>query len=238
MPSLLYGIVSYALFLATFLYLIAFVGDFYVPKILSSAATTPPFVALLINLGLITLFGLQHSIMARSGFKSAIEKIIPTHLERSTYVAISSLVLILLMWAWQPIDGVVWYIQSSIGQILMWVLFSLGWALVFIATFLTDHFDLFGLRQVWLNFVKRTYTHVPFTDVLFYRWIRHPMMLGIILAIWCLPSMTVGHAVFSVGMTVYILIGIYFEERSLARALGQDYVTYQQRTKKILPKLY
>ena len=236
--TLIYGVVSYLLFFAVFLYLIAFVGDLFVPKTLSSETSRDMPSALLINLALILLWGVQHTIMARDWFKAAIAPVIPHHIERSTYVLASTGVLALLMYAWQPIDGIIWQVDQILGIQVLWLLFGLGWALVLLSTFLTDHFDLFGLRQTWLRFTKKHYTSVGFTERWFYRWIRHPMMLGLLMAFWAIPVMTMGHLVFSIGMTVYVLLGIFFEERGLATSIGADYVDYQKRTARMIPKIY
>lgn len=235
---MLYGLVTYLLFFAVFLYLIAFVGDIIVPQSVSSEARMDAPLALLINLGLIILWGVQHTVMARDGFKQKIAPIIPQPIERSTYVLASTLVLALLMYAWQPIDGVIWQVETPLAASLLWGVFGIGWVLVLLSTFLTDHFDLFGLRQTWLHLVKKTYTPVNFTESLLYQWIRHPMMLGLLLAFWAIPVMTAGHLVFSLGMTVYILMGIHFEEKGLAASIGADYTEYQKRTARIIPKIY
>jgi len=235
---MVYGVVSYLLFFGVFLYLIAFVGGILVPKTLTSEAGIHGPLALLINLGLIILWGVQHTVMARDWFKEAIAHIVPHHTERSTYVLASTLILVLLMYAWQPIDGIIWQVENPLGIKILWSIFGIGWVLVLLSTFLTDHFDLFGLRQTWLHFVKKTYTSVNFTESLFYQWIRHPMMLGLLLAFWAIPVMTAGHLVFSLGMTVYILMGIHFEEQGLAASIGTDYTEYQKRTARIIPKIY
>jgi len=235
---MVYGVVSYLLFFGVFLYLIAFVGGILVPKTLTSEAGIHGPLALLINLGLIILWGVQHTVMARDWFKEAIAHIVPHHTERSTYVLASTLILVLLMYAWQPIDGIIWQVQNPLGVKILWSVFGIGWVLVLLSTFLTDHFDLFGLRQTWLHFVKKTYTSVNFTESLLYRWIRHPMMLGLLLAFWAIPVTTAGHLVFSLGMTVYILMGIHFEEKGLAASIGADYTEYQKRTARIIPKIY
>lgn len=235
---MLYGVISYFLFFCVFVYLIAFVGDIFAPKTISSEAGMDARNAMMINLSLILLWGIQHSVMARSGFKNAIAKLVPHHTERSTYVLASSIVLAILMYYWQPMEGIIWQVENQLMQQALWALFGLGWVLVLLASFLTDHFDLFGLRQTWLYFVKKSYTSVEFSERLIYRWIRHPMMLGLLIAFWSIPVMTVGHLVFSIGMTVYVLAGIYFEEKGLAKSLGLQYVEYQQRTSKVIPKLY
>lgn len=235
---MLYGVVSYFLFFGVFLYLIAFVGDVFVPKRISSEAGMDATSALLINVGLLLLWGIQHSVMARSGFKEAIAKVIPQHIERSTYVLATVIVLAFLMYFWQPMEGVIWQVENPLWQGVIWGVFGLGWGLVLISSFLTDHFDLFGLRQTWIHFVKKSYTSVEFSERLIYRSIRHPMMLGLLFGFWAVPTMTVGHLVFSIGMSGYVLIGIYFEEKSLAKSIGSQYVEYQQRTSRLIPNVY
>ena len=235
---MLYGTASYLIFFGVFLYLIAFNAEILVPKTLSSAAGENVAIALLVNLALLLLWGVQHTVMARAWFKEKIAGIIPHHTERSTYVLASSVVLALLMYAWQPIEGAVWQVENLLLTYFLWGVFGLGWILVLISTFLTDHFDLFGLRHTWLHFIGKTYSSVGFTERLLYRWIRHPMMLGLLMAFWAVPSMSIGHLVFSIGMTVYTLLGIHFEEKGLAVALGADYVAYQQRTSRVIPKIY
>ncbi len=234
----LYGLLSYFLFFGAFVYLIAFVGDIYAPKTLSSKAVMDMGQALQIDIGLLLLWAVQHSFMARDGFKKAIEKMVPHHVERSTYVLVSTLVLAILMFYWQPIDGVIWQVETALYQMVIWGLFAFGWVLVLVSTFLTNHFDLFGLRQTWLHFVKKTYTDIRFTERLIYKWIRHPMMLGILIAFWAVPTMTMGHLVFSIGMSLYVVVGIYFEERAMVKTIGEPYEEYQKRTSKILPKIY
>ena len=235
---MLYSVVSYFLFFGTFVYFIGFVGDVFVPKSISSDVMTDATTALFINVGLMLMWGVQHSVMARSWFKEAIAHIVPHHTERSTYVLASAIVLAILMFYWQPMGGIIWQVSNPQVQQVLWSFFALGWVLIFVSTFLTDHFDLFGLRQGWLYFVKKTYTPVKFTEYLFYRWIRHPMMLGLLIAFWSIPTMTVGHLVFSIGMSIYVLVGIHFEEKGLAKEIGQNYQDYQQRTSKVIPKVY
>jgi len=235
---MLYGLICYFVFFGVFLYLIAFVGDIFVPKTVSSGIITDPTSALLINISLILLWGIQHSIMARSWFKKIIIKVVPAHTERSTYVLVSSLVLIIMMFYWQPMEGTIWHVSHQLGQQVLWGLFGLGWALVLLSTFLTNHFDLFGLRQSWLYFLKQSYTKVKFTERLFYSSIRHPMMLGLLIAFWAIPVMSMGHLVFALGMTIYILVGIYFEEKGLVELIGPQYEEYQGRTSRVIPNIY
>ncbi len=235
---MLYGIICYVLFFGTFLYFIAFVGGFYLPRHLSLEVARTTNSALLINIALIFFWGIQHSIMARSWFKNAIEKLVPHHVERSTYVLISAIVLAIIMYYWQPMGGIVWQVENTALKSVIWGVFAFGWVLILISTFLTDHFDLFGLRQTWLYFRKKDYTNVVFTKRWFYHWIRHPMMLGMLLVFWFVPVMTMTHLVFSIGMSLYVLIGIYFEEHALAKIHGQPYVEYQTETKKMIPRIY
>ena len=235
---MLYSVICYFVFFGVFLYLIAFVGDIFAPKTVSSAVTMDTSSALVINIGLMLLWGIQHTVMARSGFKQAISKVVPQHTERSTYVLLSSVVLIIMMYYWQPMEGTIWQVQNLLAQQILWVVFGLGWGLVLLSTFLTNHFDLFGLRQGWLHLQKQSYTSVVFTERLFYSSIRHPMMLGLLIAFWAAPVMTMGHLVFSLGMSFYIVVGIYFEEKGLAESIGPQYTDYQQRTSKVIPKIY
>ena len=238
---MLYGVVCYFCFFVVFVYLIAFVGDFYVPKTLSSKAQGPivsTTMAILINGSLLLLWGVQHSVMARSAFKNATLKWNPHHTQRSTYVLASSVVLVIMMYYWQPMEEVIWQVEHPLGQQILWGMFVMGWILVLLATFLTDHFDLFGLRHSWLYFRKKSYTSVEFTEQLLYRWIRHPMMLGLLIAFWAIPIMDLSHLVFSLGMSIYLFIGIHFEEKALAKSLGPQYQSYQQRTSRVIPKIY
>lgn len=232
---LIYGVVCYAVFFATFLYAIGFVGDFVVPKGMDSAPELPLLPALAIDLGLLGLFALQHSIMARPAFKRWWTKLVPEPAERSTYVLFSSLALILLFALWQPLGGVVWQVEHAVGQALLWAGFAFGWLLVLVSTFLINHFDLFGLRQVWLHFRGIDYTPLKFATPGPYRFVRHPLYLGWFFAFWCIPTMTVTHLVFAVMTTAYILIAIQLEERDLISALGEDYRAYRERVPMILP---
>lgn len=235
---MMYGVVSYFLFFLVLVYFMGFVGGFFVSRALSTEVLEYSPNALIINISLMLLWGVQHSIMARAWFKTMIASLVPHHVERSTYVLASAITLAVLMFYWQPMEGIIWQATNETVVMILWLIFGLGWILVLVSTFLTDHFDLFGLRHSWLYFIKRTYTPVKFTEYLFYRWVRHPMMLGLLLAFWSIPTMTVGHLVFSIGMTLYVLVGIHFEEKGLAKAIGQPYEDYQQRTKKIIPSIY
>ena len=247
---LLFGVIAYLVFLPTFLYLIAFVGNlqttalveslpalaWLVPHSIDAGRETGPVVlAVVVNLGLIAVFGLQHSVMARSGFKAWLTRVLPKPAERSVYVMIANLVLILLFWQWRPLPATVWSVESGIGQMVLWAIFTAGFGLVFVSSYLIDHFDLFGLRQVWARFRGREPEPPRFVTPLFYRVVRHPLYLGFLLAFWATPVMSAGHLLFAAGMTAYILIGIHFEERDLLYYLGDDYRAYQGRVPMLLP---
>jgi len=230
----LYGIASYAVFFATFLYAVGFIGNFGVPKTLDSPRDVGLGNALAIDLGLLALFAVQHSVMARPAFKRWWTRIIPPAAERSTYVLFSSLALILLFYGWQPLGGSIWTITASAGVTTMYALFAAGWALLLYVTFLIDHFDLFGLRQVWLELRGRPYTPVPFVTPWLYRQVRHPLYIGWLTIVWATPAMTVSHLVFAGMCTAYILVAIRFEERDLVR-FHPEYAEYQRRVPMLLP---
>lgn len=234
--SFIYGMAAYIIFLGSFLYAIAFVGDFWVAKTINSGPEAESlFQGLLINAGLLSLFAVQHSVMARRGFKEWWTGIIPKHLERSTYVLISSLILILLFWQWRPLPDVIWSVESGLGYYLLTGLFWLGWGIVLLSTFMINHFDLFGLRQVYLHLKDEEITPIRFKEPGLYRYCRHPLMLGFIIAFWATPYMTLGHLVFAVATTGYIFVGIWFEERDLIRHHGKKYKEYRQRVSMLLP---
>lgn len=233
---LAFGVVAYAVFFATFLYLIAFVGNLYVPYSIDAGRAPGPMVpALLINLGLILLFGLQHSVMARSGFKAWLKRMLPPSAERSVFVLIGSLVLALLMWQWRPLPASLWDAGSGLGQAIGWGIFAIGFGIVLVSTFMIDHFELFGLKQVWNGFTGGHTEFARFKTPFLYKLVRHPIYLGFLLAFWGTPHMTVGHLVFAAGMTAYILVGIRYEERDLIRFHGADYERYRQQVPMILP---
>jgi len=191
--------------------------------------------ALLVNVLLLGLFALQHSVMARRGFKRWWTRLVPQSVERSTYVLISSLLLLLLFWRWQPILGVVWHVENRVGVVALAALFWLGWAVVLYSSFAIDHSDLFGLRQVWLRLRGIDYVPVPFGQPLLYRIVRHPLLLGFLIAFWSTPTMTQGHLLFSVATTGYMLVGIFFEERDLMASHGETYVLYRREVRMLLP---
>lgn len=230
----LYGAVSYAVFLGVFLYAIGFVGNLWVPTAIDSPPNVPLMQALLINLGLLGAFAVQHSLMARPFFKRWITRYIPKAAERSTYVMASNLLMIALFAFWEPMGGVVWSIQSSAGVWVAWSLFATGWGLVLVSTFLINHFDLFGLRQVWLYLRRRPYTELEFKTVGPYRFIRHPLYLGWLLAFWATPTMTAAHLVFALMTTAYIFVAIQLEERDLSEA-HPEYRAYREQVPMIVP---
>lgn len=229
-----YGVVSYLIFFATFLYMIGFVGNLVVPKSIDSGIEGSMGAAFAINLALLLVFGLQHSVMARPAFKSWWTKIVPQPIERSTYTLFSSLALLLMYWQWRPMTGQIWQLQGGAAMVAQGLMF-MGFGIVLISTFLIDHFDLFGLRQVFLNLVGKDYSGKPFMAPLFYQFVRHPLYLGFLIAFWATPSMTHGHSLFAMVNTLYIFIAIPMEEKDLGDALGEPYVRYKQQTPMILP---
>ena len=229
-----YGVASYAVFFATFLYAVGFIGDFGVPKTLDSARDVPLSSALATDVGLLALFALQHSVMARPAFKRWWTRIIPEPAERATYVLFSSLALILLFWLWQPMGGQVWDVESPAAVGILYGVYALGWLLLLYVTFLINHFDLFGLRQVWLQLVGRRYTPVPFVTPWLYRLVRHPLYIGWLTIVWATPTMTVAHLVFAVMSTAYILVGVRLEERDLVAA-HPEYAEYRRRVPMLIP---
>ncbi len=235
--AFLYGVVCYAIFFLTFLYLIGFLSNLLVPRSIDVGPAAATLTALTINFALIALFGIQHTVMARPGFKEKWTKIVPKSVERSTYVLISSLILILLYWQWRPMTGqVIWEAEAAWTQYLGWAVFFGGFGIVLVSTFIIDHFDLFGLRQVWLNLRQKEYTSSGFKVTFFYKFVRHPLYVGWIMAFWGTPRMTVGHLLLAVGMTAYILIAIRYEERDLVQILGDDYAQYRKKVPMLIPQ--
>ncbi len=233
--AFLYGVVSYLVFVVTFLYAIGFVGNLFVPKSIDSGRPGSFGQALVIDAILLGLFAIPHSVMARPGFKRWWTRVIPEVVERSTYVLLSSLLLALFFWQWQPILTVIWDVRNPIGHLVLQVLFWVGWALLLLSTFLINHFDLFGLRQVYLYQVGHPSSASPFKTPGLYKLIRHPMMLGFIIGFWATPTMTLGHLVFAVATTAYILIALQFEERDLVSIHGETYEEYRRRVSMLLP---
>lgn len=232
---LLYGVVSYFIFFITFLYAVGFVGNLVVPKSIDSGATASFGASLIINIILLSIFAIQHSVMARPAFKEWWTQIIPPVIERSTYVLLSSLALILLYWLWQPMNGVIWEVTNPLGRTILWALFLVGWLIVLMSTFLINHFDLFGLRQVYIYMRGEEYTHIDFRMPLLYKIVRHPIMLGFVIAFWATPYMSVSHLLFAVMTTVYILIAVQFEEHDLVKHYGDEYQQYRQSVSMIIP---
>lgn len=232
---LLYGIIAYLAFFGTILYAIGFVGNLFVPKSIDGNPETPLAMAILVNASLLLLFALQHSIMARPAFKKWWTRIVPEPIERSTFVLLASLCLMLMMWQWQPIGGIVWSVENKIVQTILMITYLIGWAIVFVSTFLINHFDLFGLRQVWLHFTGKSYTPLPFRLPLFYRYVRHPLYLGFLIAFWSASVMTVAHFLFALLTTGYILTAIRFEEKDLITHFGEKYRMYKKWVPMIIP---
>jgi len=231
-----YGVLSYAIFFVTFLVMIAFVGNAFLPRTIDGEATMSFPLAAAINAGLILIFGLQHSVMARPWFKEQLTCWIPKAAERSTYVLASSLALIAMMWFWQPMGGTIWDVQEPLARTALYGLFLSGWLIVLVVTFLINHFDLFGLRQVWLHLRGKEYTSLGFVTPGPYRFVRHPLYVGWLIAVWATPTMTAAHLVFALGLTTYILIAIYFEERDLIAHFGERYRTYRRQVGMFIPK--
>lgn len=233
--TFLYGVLCYLIFFGTYLYAIGFIGNVFVPKSIDSGRTAPLGEALLINAGLLALFAVQHSVMARPWFKRIWTRIIPPQAERSTYVLLSSLALILLFWLWQPIGGVVWNVEQPILRAILYAIFAMGFLLVLISTFLINHFDLFGLRQVYLYLRGKEYTQLRFGTPILYRHVRHPLYLGWLFAFWATPTMTIAHLVFAIATTAYILIAIQLEEKDLVDTYGDEYRRYRDSVPMIVP---
>ncbi len=233
--AFVYGAVSYLIFFVTFLYAIGFVGNLFLPKSIDTGDHVPLVQAVIVNLVLLSIFALQHSVMARPGFKRWWTRFIPKPVERSTYVLLASLALILLFALWHPITDVVWSVDNIVGRYILWTIFFLGWATVLLGTFLINHFDLFGLRQVYLYQRGKEYTELGFGRPFLYKIVRHPIMLGFIMAFWATPHMTIGHLLFAVVTTAYILVAIQLEERDIVSVHGTAYEDYRKEVSMLLP---
>jgi methanethiol S-methyltransferase len=236
MLAMTYGLIVYVFFLATFLYAIGFVGNVFVPKTIDTGTPAPLAEALIVNLLLLGLFAVQHSVMARKGFKRWWTRMVPPAVERSTYVLAATAALALLLWQWRPIpQPVLWTVRDAMAVNALQAVFWLGWGILLLATFLINHFELFGLRQVFSRLVGREIPEAEFRTPLLYRYVRHPMYRGFLLAFWAAPVMTAGHLLFSVATTGYILIGIWFEERDLVAQFGDQYRRYRRQVGMLLP---
>ena len=237
---MLYGVVSYAFFFATFLFLVGFVGNLplplLLPKTIDSGLPGPVDEAVIVNLLLIALFGVQHSVMARPAFKRWWTRMVPEPIERSTYVLAATLALALILWQWRPIAApIVWNVEHTAAGVALEVLFWAGWGVLLLSTFLLNHFELFGLRQVFARLLRKTLPVSQFRTPLLYGHVRHPIYLGFLLLLWATPRMTAGHLLFAVGMTLYIFVGIYFEERDLVAQFGDRYRRYREQVSMLLP---
>ena len=235
--SFLFSLVAYAIFFATFLYLIAFVGNLPIaPLTLDRGPETSVAAAVIVDVLLIALFGVQHSVMARQGFKKAWTRMVPEYLERSLYVLGASAVLIVMFLFWRPIPQVIWDLSMSIFELPIWILFAMGWLIVLLSTFLINHFELFGLQQAWFHVRSQKAKAPELRHPFFYRWVAHPLYSGFFIAFWATPRMTVGHLLFAAGMSVYILIAIRYEERDLRGLFGRDYEDYRTTVGMLTPR--
>jgi protein-S-isoprenylcysteine O-methyltransferase Ste14 len=233
--AFLYSIVCYVLFLGTFLYAIGFVGNLFAPKTIDSGPAAGFGLALLINALLLGAFAIQHTIMARPWFKNVWTKIIPKSVERSTFVLVTNGILILLYWQWRPMTTDIWVVENMVGKVALLALFGVGWLIVLLSTFMINHFDLFGLRQTWLPLIGKPVTPPHFQTTALYKYVRHPIMFGFVVAFWATPHMTLGHLLFAIMTSGYILVGIWFEERDLIADLGENYLQYRREVSKIIP---
>lgn len=232
-----FSLIAYAIFFATFLYLIGFVGDLpYLPTTVDRGPASGAGTALILNIALIALFGVQHSVMARQGFKRAWTRAVPKPLERSVYVLFASAALIVMFAFWRPIPGTVWNVENEMAAAVLWVMFAAGWGIVLLSTFLINHFELFGLQQAWFHMREREAQPHQLRQPFFYRWVAHPLYAGFFIAFWATPRMTAGHLLFAAGMSVYILIAIRYEERDLKGLFGKDYEDYRSGVGMLTPR--
>ena len=237
-PLMGFALVAYAIFFATFLYLIAFVGDLaLVPRTVDRGPVAPPGTTLLVNLSLVALFGLQHSAMARQAFKHWWTRVVPPAAERSVYVLASSLALIILFWGWRPLPATVWDVHNTAGAALLWAVFAAGWGIVILSTFLINHFELFGLQQAWFALRNRAAAAPRLRQPFLYKVVRHPLYSGFLLAFWATPHMTAGHLLLASGLSVWMLLAIHAEEKDLVAVFGHDYEQYRARVGMLAPGL-
>jgi len=236
MFGLIYSLASYLGFLVVFTYFAWFCDGVGVPKTVDTGLATDLGSALVVNVGLLLVFGLQHSIMARPSFKRLLTRVVPAHLERATFVLASSVALGLLIWQWRPLPSEVWNVQGTAAAAPLWIINALGWLGVPLVSFMIDHFDLFGVKQAFNGFRRKSFERRGFVTPLLYKYVRHPMMSALLLGLWVTPHMTIGHLCLTLGMTIYVVVGVQFEERALARELGSAYVRYQGTTPKFLPR--
>ena len=237
MLATIYGVLVYLLCLGSFAYAIGFVGNILVPRSVDGPAAGSPVVALVVNVALLALFAAQHSVMARKSFKAWWTRIVPPAVERSTFVLASSVCLFLLCWFWQPIEGNVWTVRDASTATALNAVFWLGWGVLFLATFLINHFELFGLRQVFAHLLGREIPETEFRTPFLYKLVRHPIYVGLLMAFWSTPRMTLGHLLFAIGGTGYILVGIWFEERDLVNAFGDRYRAYREQVGMLFPRV-
>lgn len=230
------ALACYAAFFASFVYLVGWVGGFeFMPTHVDKGLSAAPAAAALINIGLIALFGIQHSVMARPGFKAAWTKMIPAAAERSIYCLVTALVLVVLFRFWHPIEGTIWSVQNETARMAIWAMFWLGWGILFVSTWLLNHFELFGLQQAWLNLTGKQEVPPKMRTPLFYKFVRHPLYTGFFIAFWAAPDMSYSHLLAAVGFTIYIMIGISYEERDLLAVFGQQYADYRKRVGAFIP---
>jgi protein-S-isoprenylcysteine O-methyltransferase Ste14 len=233
----LFALFAYAVFFATFLYLVCFVGNFpFAPLTVDRGPEAPVAIAIVIDLVLIALFGIQHSVMARQGFKRAWTRVVPVPAERSVYVLLASLVLIILFLFWRPIDGTLWDARGTALELPLWIAFFAGWGIVLLSTFLLNHFELFGLQQAWFHMRGRQAEPPQLRQPLFYKWVAHPLYSGFFLAFWATPVMSYGHLLLALGLSAYMLIAIGYEERDLVGHYGDEYVRYRKGVGKLFPR--
>lgn len=234
--GVLYGLLAYAIGIGGLAYFILFVGGWsFLPHHVNSGTPGPAAQAIAINLGIMLIFGFQHSVMARPGFKRAFTRIVPKSVERSTYVLLSGLMMLFISLCWQPVAGSVWNVENPTGRLLLTMGYALGWGLCILSTFVINHFELFGLQQVYFRLRNRPEPKPWFTDRFLYRLVRHPLQLGILIGIWVVPTMSMSLFFLSVTMTIYVLIGLHFEEKDLVTTLGKDYIEYRKRVPRLLP---